>query len=339
MIDPHFHFLDPITYPEQHATLIRAHPDLEPFLPQDYAEAMAAAAAGCGRRLAASVHLEVIPEDGVREVAWVQSLVDGGSGGGSGGGGGHSSNYKSPVRGIVATADPSTPEFPQELDRCLAASPLVRGVRWILNYDGPLLQGETPTVDRATWPRTRSNFLMPPVDPNLGQSFRALAARRLSFDLQCNPHQLAHAAAFLAEHPGVPVCLDHVGSLRLGREGKTKGNGDDEGDDVLLDRWRSGMAALAALPQVHVKLSMIGYAVPGWQTDASKEATAKAVLHTCIDLFGASRCMFASNFPVDIDASTTADFLFSKYHEWTQHLGAAQQADLWYNTAARFYRL
>ena len=33
-VDPHFHFLDPVKNPEQHATLLSAHPDLSPYLPE-----------------------------------------------------------------------------------------------------------------------------------------------------------------------------------------------------------------------------------------------------------------------------------------------------------------
>ena len=56
--------------------------------------------------------------------------------------------------------------------------------------------------------------------------------------------------------------------------GEAGGGAADGGaaDEVKLTEWRKGMALMAALPQVHVKLSMLGYSVPGWHADAAKEA-------------------------------------------------------------------
>ena len=134
---------------------------------------------------------------------------------------------------------------------------------------------------------------MKPLDETFAANFPLLEQHGLSFDLQCNPHQLADAAAFLAKHPGIPVVLDHIGSLRLHR-------GSAEDDAKIMSVWKEGIAALAALPHVHVKLSMVGYSVPGWQADAAKEEQVKAAFRYCIDQFGTERCMFASNFPVDL---------------------------------------
>ena len=101
------------------------------------------------------------------------------------------------------------------------------------------------------------------------------------------------------------------------------------------------MQALAKLPHIHVKLSMLGYSVPGWHLDSTKELTVRKAIHTVIDLFGSDRCMFASNFPVDLDpdAGLTADYIYSKYRMFVADLSPSQQHDLFYGTAAKFYRL
>ena len=44
-----------------------------------------------------------------------------------------------------------------------------------------------------------------------------------------------------------------------------------------------------------MKLSMLGYAVPGWTEDATKEALVRQLVLETIERFGAQRCMFASN--------------------------------------------
>lgn len=58
--------------------------------------------------------------------------------------------------------------------------------------------------------------------------------------------------------------------------------------------WRIGMKALSQLPHVHVKLS--GYAM---FFGADLGETAHGVTRDILELFGADRVMFGSNFPVD----------------------------------------
>ncbi|MFB1010100.1 MAG: amidohydrolase family protein, partial [Thiopseudomonas sp.] len=276
----HIHFLDPVSNPEQHATLLKAHPDLAAYLPEDYKRDYA------NLSVAKSVHMEVIPDDFVREVGWVQGLAQ----------------SRAPwVKGIVAAADPSAADFEEVLLKCVAASGMLKGIRWILNWEGELQPGETPTVERATWPRTTKDFLEP-LDPTFAANFPLLAKHGLSFDLQCNPAQLPAAAAFFAQHPQIPVVLDHVGSLKL--------RGGDAADAAVLRQWRSGMEALAKLPHVHVKLSMLSCeysvshpprhptrshwypltahtdiartvdSVPGWNRDKAKEAMVRQAIRT-----------------------------------------------------------
>jgi predicted TIM-barrel fold metal-dependent hydrolase len=131
--------------------------------------------------------------------------------------------------------------------------------------------------------------------------------------------------------------------LKLGRGagGKQGGARGDVDDRVALARWRDGMQALAQLPHVCVKLSMVGYSVPGWHRDPAKEAIVRQAIRDVIGWFGASRCMFASNFPVDLDrdAGLTAEFIFSKYYEFVSDMSEPEIHDLFYGTAARFYRL
>eukprot|EP01051_Picozoa_sp_SAG22_P008249 SAG22_NODE_617_length_8527_cov_70.297342_6_plen_301_part_00 len=154
IVDPHFHFLDPENNPAQHATLLKAHPDLAGYLPDAYKSDFASL------NVAKSVHMEVrctpqilrstlpslptfdysctdprlpldtpppaqvIPDDFVYEVKWVSELAA----------------TKAPwVKAIVAAADPASPEFVATLDAAKAAAPdMLRGIRWILNYDGEL---------------------------------------------------------------------------------------------------------------------------------------------------------------------------------------------------------
>jgi predicted TIM-barrel fold metal-dependent hydrolase len=71
--------------------------------------------------------------------------------------------------------------------------------------------------------------------------------------------QLPEAAKLCARHPDVPVCIDHLGKPRILNQEELEARG-------------SGVKAMAAIAHVHVKLSMLGYALylagceiqPGW---------------------------------------------------------------------------
>jgi len=87
--------------------------------------------------------------------------------------------------------------------------------------------------------------------------------RGLSFDLQCNPPQLAPFARLLAAHPTATIVINHAGVPRQGK-------GADR-DAAVMATWREGMAALAAFPNVYVKVSMLAFIWADWQVRSSWE--------------------------------------------------------------------
>jgi predicted TIM-barrel fold metal-dependent hydrolase len=58
----------------------------------------------------------------------------------------------------------------------------------------------------------------------------------------------------------------------------------------------------------------------------------------CIEIFGAERCMFESNFPVDKGSYAYAPF-WNACKILARGAGAGEKTDLFSGTAARFYRL
>jgi predicted TIM-barrel fold metal-dependent hydrolase len=59
---------------------------------------------------------------------------------------------------------------------------------------------------------------------------------------------------------------------------------------------------------------------------------------SCIDCFSVDRCMFESNFPVD-RASCSYSIQWNEFKRLTQNYSKAERAALFYDTAARIYRL
>jgi len=187
-----------------------------------------------------------------------------------------------------------------------AALPSVRGVRDILNWH----------PDPVLTHRERADLI---TDPAWLAGFAALREFGFSFDLQVFPAQLVQAAALAADHGDTPIVLDHAG-MPIDR------------DPDALDRWKRDLTAVAAEPNTTVKISALGTNDHHWTTDSIR----RIVLDT-IDVFGPSRCMFASNFPVDGLYSTFGD-LFEAFDTITTGFQSTERADLFAGTARRFYR-
>src|SRR3546814_9952980 len=106
------------------------------------------------------------------------------------------------------------------------------------------------------------------------------------------------------------------------------------------------MARLAECPNVTVKLGALNMSFTGMDaTDRPRPHTSEetALLQrdhilTAIDLFGPGRCMFESNFPVDM-RSISYTLLWNSFKRITSDLGADERAELFANTAKRVYRL
>jgi predicted TIM-barrel fold metal-dependent hydrolase len=67
-----------------------------------------------------------------------------------------------------------------------------------------------------------------------------------------------------------------------------------ERDPGSLQRWRKGMAAMAAQPNVVTKISALGTNDHSWTI-----ASIRPIVLETIDAFGPDQTMFGSNFPVD----------------------------------------
>jgi predicted TIM-barrel fold metal-dependent hydrolase len=147
---------------------------------------------------------------------------------------------------------------------------------------------------------------------------RALQDRGLLFELMVHPDDLARAATAL-DGWELPVVVEHTGWPR-----------SNEPEEREL--WKRGMAALAGLGD-NVTCKLSGLAMP--MRSMAADAFAPWI-HGAIELFGAERCMFASNFPVD-GMHGTFDDLFTTYDELTAELDDATRDQLFAGTAERVY--
>jgi len=188
-----------------------------------------------------------------------------------------------------------------------AQFPLVRGIR-----QKPAA-APSPDTFRAGLPGSTA-------DPAWRRGYALLARYGLHYELQTRYWHLGEAAALARDFPDIMLVVNHAGV-------------PEDRSAAGLGVWREGMAALAAEPNVRVKISGLGLPGRAWTV-----ADNRAVVLETIDLFGPARCMFASNYPVD---SLVADFvtIFDGFREIVAGLDAAEQRRLFHDTAVETYRL
>ena len=168
---------------------------------------------------------------------------------------------------------------------------------------------------------------------------RVLARMGLTLEGWCYHPQLEEMAAFAKAVPDLTIILNHVGGLlRTG----PYANKDDE----VLAQWRKGIAAVAACPNVVIKLGGLGMVRCGfdWHTRekpiGSEELAAghAPFLSYCIEKFTPARCMFESNFPVD-KVSFSYNVMWNAFKRFSKSHSASERAAMFHDTAARVYRI
>jgi len=204
-----------------------------------------------------------------------------------------------------------------------------RGIRHITAWDAD------PSVGNPA-------YAPPPgllADKTFREGFACLGPLGLSFDAWLYHPQIDEVTALAKAFPGTKIVLNHAGGpLAIGPyTGKR---------DAIFPGWQKSVRALAACPNVFVKLGGLGMRINGYdfheQPDPpSSETLAKAwkpYIDTLIQAFGPQRSMFESNFPVDKGSYGYAAF-WNACKRLAQGASAVEKADLFSGAAARFYRL
>lgn len=193
--------------------------------------------------------------------------------------------------------------------------------------------------DPSAW---GSSVLPPPgllLEPMFREGFAKLAPLGLSFDAWMFHTQLAELCDLAGAFPDTTIILNHIGGpLGIGPYATRR--------DHVFAEWRAGLRRVARYANVHLKLGglgmrLFGFDVHAGEVPASSQAVAKAwspYVETCIELFGPTRCMFESNFPIDKGSCSYA-VLWNAFKRITADYAAEERAALFHDTAARVYRL
>ena len=196
----------------------------------------------------------------------------------------------------------------------------------------------------ARHPRILASIATPPAfglmaNPAFRRGFAALARRGLSFDAWLYHTQIDQLIDLARAFPSVPIVLNHVGGP-LG-SGPYRGRRDE-----VFTAWRTSMKTLAACPNVHMKLGGLAMVVNGFDfhenllpPSSGELANAwRPWMEACIEDFGANRCMFESNFPVD-KGMCSYPVLWNGFKRIAADASASEKAALFHDTAAGFYRV
>jgi predicted TIM-barrel fold metal-dependent hydrolase len=204
---------------------------------------------------------------------------------------------------IVAYADMLAEDIRPQLD-ALAGEPSVRGVRMQIHWhENPLYRfAQAPDLAR---------------DPTLQRNVARLTDYGWSFDLQVFASQMEGAAELAMACPKVTFVLQHAGML-------------EDATPAGIASWREGMKRLAACPNIVSKLSGLGTFLR--RNDPSHIAF---VAGETLTLFGAQRCLFGSNFPIEKLWTTYAALVAAH----RAAVPATDRDDVFNQTARRVYRL
>jgi L-fuconolactonase len=153
------------------------------------------------------------------------------------------------------------------------------------------------------------------------RGIRAVGEAGLAYDLLVLTPQLEDARAAVEALPEVRFVLDHLAKPPIAA-------GEWE-------PWASGVAALAALPNVTAKLS--GLVTEAVWDDWDAERIGRYAEHA-LTLFGPDRLMFGSDWPVCTLAGSYSD-VFALAVALTLDLGESERAAVFGDTAARVYGL
>ncbi len=141
-----------------------------------------------------------------------------------------------------------------------------------------------------------------------------LAASGRVLETLVRPDQLPAVAVLAGRHPGLDVVVCHLGL----------GTGDPDAS------WRDALAAVAARPRAHAKVSGLLTAAPD---DAARVA---AAVRAAVDLLGPERLLFGSDWPMSARVAPYAQVV-ERTAAALPVLDDAAATAVWSATAARLY--
>ena len=187
-----------------------------------------------------------------------------------------------------------------ELEALLAANPLTKGIRRIIQFE--------PELDFC-------------LRPDFVRGVQLLADYGLSFDICISHIQLANTIKLVAQCPNVQFILDHIGKPDI------KGG--------VLEPWQAELRTLAAFPNVWCKMSGL---VTEADHQAWTPVDLQPYIDHVLDCFGFDRVMFGGDWPVAYQATLYPRWV-ETLQAAVSGCSAQELRQLFRDNAVAFYRL
>lgn len=279
IIDTHLHLWDPgnLRYPWLAGNALLN----KPYLLADYRKACGAIQVEKMIFLQCEVDFAQFQE----EAAWVTSL----------------SKVDPRIAGIVPWAPLEKGDAARgDLEMLLAANPLVKGVRRIIQFE--------PDIEFC-------------LRPDFVKGVQACTDYGLSFDICISHIQMANTIKLVAQCPNVKFILDHIGKPDIRQQ--------------IFEPWKSEISTLAQFPNVWCKMS--GLVTEADHKTWTREDLKPYIDHV-LDVFGFDRVIYGGDWPVAYQATEYPRWVETL--EWAvEGCSEAELRKLFRDNAEKFYRL
>ena len=203
------------------------------------------------------------------------------------------------IAGVVGWADLLSNDFEKQLNE-FTKYPKFKGVRHIVQ--------DEPQDDWI-------------IQPKVLNSIAKLAGYNLTYDILIFPRHLPFIPKVIESCPNVKFVIDHLAKPPIAA-----------GE---ISAWKNDLKKVADYPQVFCKLS-------GLVTEANHinwtSEDLRPYVETAIELFGAERLMFGSDYPVCLLAADYEKVL-QTYQSFLQQLSDTNQQKVMRENAVKFYSL
>ncbi|HYK22186.1 MAG TPA: amidohydrolase family protein [Pyrinomonadaceae bacterium] len=159
------------------------------------------------------------------------------------------------------------------------------------------------------------------VQPAVISGLKRLAAHGLAYDLLVHTRHLKYVSQVAESCPELALVIDHLAKPPIARN--------------EIDEWSRALAPLAKFSNINCKLSGLVTEAnwSSWQTN-----DLRPFVDCALELFGAERMMFGSDYPVCLLASNYERVLES-FQEMLKDLSETEREKIFSTNAAKFYRL
>ena len=158
----------------------------------------------------------------------------------------------------------------------------------------------------------------------------------LTLDIWCLHTQLSEFAQLADGLPNQSIVLDHLGTPIPSLGGAIS-------DGALFSAWRDAIRDVARRPNIIIKVGGLGmdlhsFGESAWRSSTDLAAAWKPYVESCIEAFGAERCMFESNYPPD-GAAGSYGAIWNAFKIIAEQYSDEEKDRLFFGTAAEAYRL